>query len=111
MTTIVYIKSNLKPVATIASNETFKMVVAKDVVTNFGGKESDYASLDVPFDYFKLENVNGEVQAVEVEPSAPEPQPPSEIELLKQENEQLKGRLDEMDAALFDVIIKTSMTI
>jgi hypothetical protein len=108
MTTIVYHKNTLQIVGTLASNETVKQMMKKDVIPNFGGKEEDYASLDVPFDYFRVENINGVVQAVELEPPAPEPQPPSEMELLKQENEQLKGRLDEMDAALFDVILKTS---
>lgn len=82
MTTIIYRIDSLQIVGTLASNETVEQVIEKDVIPNSKGSAEDYASLDVPFDYFKLELVNGEVVAIELDPPEPDPQPPTAKDIL-----------------------------
>lgn len=82
MNRVVYRKSDLTLVGTLVAGMTDIQEINISVIPNFGGKEEDYDSLDVPFDYFRLEEVNGEVVALELEPPAPESEALSETDAL-----------------------------
>lgn len=89
MITVIYNKTTLQTVGTLASNETIEQAF-KEAVFNFKGTTDDYAALAVPFEYFRLEEVDGEVVAVETEaPSNTEELSP--IEKLEQENAELRA--------------------
>lgn len=89
---IVYRMSDLKIVGTVVPNMTPNQEIELTAIPNFGGTKEDYATLDVPFDYFKLEIVDGEVVAVELPPSDESKieQEPSEADLLGMEITKMK---------------------
>lgn len=93
---VIYNKINLQIVGTLANNETVEQVIKKDIIPNFGGKVNDYDFLEVLYEYFKLEVMDGKIVAVEIEPP-PTPDPkPSEIDLLRQENQMLQASVMEL---------------
>lgn len=82
MKTVIYRISDLFHAGTIPVGGTFDSEWQLNVSPNFCGNKEDYAILDVPYDYFKLERIDGKVVAVEINPP-PIPAPlPSESELL-----------------------------
>lgn len=93
---VIYNKTNLQIVGTLANNETVEQVIKKDVIPNFGGKANDYDFLEVHYEYFKLEVTDGKVVAVEIEPPSSPNQKPSEIDLLRQENQMLQASVMEL---------------
>lgn len=82
MRLVVYQKQTLQIVGTLASNETVEETIEKDVIPNYGGVIEDYDYIEVAFNYFKLDLVDGEVVAIEIPPPPPEPQPPTDTEIL-----------------------------
>lgn len=75
MTTIIYHKSDLQCVGTVALNMGVEQEIALNVIPNFGGATEDYATIETDLRYFRLETINGEVVAVEDThaPVTPEP--------------------------------------
>ena len=65
MKTIVYKKSDLMCVGMIQYGTTFEWEIEHNVIPNFGGVESDYATITTDLDRFHLENIDGVVGAVE----------------------------------------------
>lgn len=98
MKTIIFRKTDLLVVGMIPEVGTFDSELKLNVLPNFGGKKEDYATLDVPYDYFKLEIKDGVVVAVEVAapPLPPEPANPPTMEDLKRENEMLQASVMEL---------------
>ena len=82
MMRVVYNKETLQIVGSPASNETIEQFIEKDVLFNFGGITTNYTSMEIPYEYFRLERINGEVVAVELKTPESEPQPPTETEIL-----------------------------
>lgn len=94
MITVIYNKITLQPVGTLASNETVEQGI-EEAVSNFEGTVDDYAALDSPFDYFKIEVVDGVAVAVEI-PKPPEQEVLTPIERLERENAELRVMNDEL---------------
>ncbi|WP_313798797.1 hypothetical protein [Cytobacillus sp.] len=93
---VIFNKTNLQIVGTPANNETVEQAIEKDVIPNFGGKANEYDFIEVHYEYFKLEVMEGTVIAVEIEPPPlPEPKP-SELDLLRQENQMLQASVMEL---------------
>lgn len=108
MKTIIYRKIDLAYVGMIPKGSTFDSELQLNVFPNFKGKKEDYATLDVPYDYFKLEIKDGVVVAVEIDaPPIIIPEvPPTPIEILQYENAKLKQQVAKLDKALLDVVFK-----
>ncbi|MED3574497.1 hypothetical protein [Cytobacillus praedii] len=92
---IIYRKSDLEIVGSVTSNMTAEQEIIINVIRNKGGTKDDYDYLDVSFNYFKLERIDGAVVAIEVA-SPPEPPKLPTIEDLKQENEMLQASVMEL---------------
>ena len=100
MPTIIYRKSDLVCVGTVAPNMTIEQEITLNVLPNFSGTVKDYAVIETSFQNFHLESVNGVVVAVENDlPVATEPVDEEKVwmaEALIQQDaeiEQLKARL------------------
>ena len=71
MQIIIYSKANLMCVGVVQKEyptmieNPFAWEIENNVIPNFGGTESDYSTIETDLTRFHLENVNGEVVAVE----------------------------------------------
>lgn len=90
MKTIIYRISDGFHAGTIPEGGTFENELQLNVFPNFGGHKEDYGSLDVLFDYFKLEQVSGGVIAVEIEPPPISDSEPSKEDLMGLELAKIK---------------------
>ncbi len=61
----IYRKSDLSRLSGIQDESQFKQVFDDCIKPNYGGTESDYATIETNLKRFHLENVNGVVVAVE----------------------------------------------
>ncbi|WNS74233.1 hypothetical protein RRV45_15085 [Bacillus sp. DTU_2020_1000418_1_SI_GHA_SEK_038] len=92
MSVKIYHKTDLRIVSTVPQGVSPE----RDFELNVGGNIEDYGFIDVPYAYFELQKVNGEVVAIELQAPDIEPptQPPSEIELLKTQVEAMSVDLE-----------------
>lgn len=92
MAIIIYHKETLIPRGTVAKFSLINDEIKRNVFPNFGGAEEDYDFIEVPYTYFKLERVNGEVIVIEDNPPLiPDPDPqPSKEDLMGMELTKMK---------------------
>ena len=72
---IIYRKSDLVCVGTVAPNMTLEQEITLNVIPNFGGAVEGYAVIETDKQNFHLESVNGVVVAVENIPLPVIPEP------------------------------------
>lgn len=62
---IIYDKQTLRCVGKIQNNTNFEWEIEHNVIPNFGGAIEDYSVIETDLIRFHLENINGEIVAVE----------------------------------------------
>jgi hypothetical protein len=97
---VVYNKSTLACVGTVASGMTVEQELELNVIPNFGGVEEDYSFIETNETLFHLESINDVVTVVADIPTPVIP-PKTEIELLKEHQAQMDADM----AAFMDYVL------